>query len=151
MGELERSTCGADNVSMRIEAKVAGGRRALFEPAEMEWPESRALTLRELLTAVVAEEVADFRDRQAAKRLVRVLTEQQLAEGIVRGKVDSGGSDLDQEVDDDAAVATALEAFEDGFYFVFVDDEQVTELDATVTINPSSTLLFVRLVPLAGG
>lgn len=136
---------------MRIEAKVAGGRRTLFEPAEMDWPDSRTLTLRDLLTAVVTEEVADFRDRQAADRLVRVLTEEQLAEGVLRGKVASGGSDLDQEVDEAAAVHTALEAFEDGFYFVFVDDEQVTSLDAAVTINPASTLLFVRLVPLAGG
>ena len=38
-----------------------------------------------------------------------------------------------------------------GVDFVFVDDEQITDLDAVVTISPASTLLFVRLVPLAGG
>jgi len=135
---------------MRIEAKVAGGRRSLFEPTELDWPDSRTLTLRELLAAVVTEEVADFRERQAANRLLQVLTEEQLAEGVLRGKIASGGSDLDQEVDEAAAVETALEAFSDGFYFVFVDDEQVIDLEAEVTINPSSTLLFVRLVPLAG-
>jgi len=136
---------------MRIEAKVAGGRRSLFEPAELDWPEARTLTLGELITSVVREEVADFRDRQAANRLVRVLTEQELADGVVRGKIASGGSDLDQDVEPDAAVATALEAFTDGLYFVFVDNAQVEDLSAEVTINPASTLLFVRLVPLAGG
>ena len=135
---------------MRIEAKVAGGRRALFEPTELDWPDSRTLTLRELLTAVVTEEVADFKERQAANQLLRVLTEEELTEGVMRGKVASGGSELDQEVDEAAAVSTALEAFADGFYFVFVDDEQITALDANLTVNPSSTLLFVRLVPLAG-
>jgi hypothetical protein len=135
---------------MRIEAKVAGSRRRLFEPTELDWPDSRSLTLRELLGLVVAEEVASFRERQAANQLLRVLTEAELAEGVLRGKVASGGSDLDQEVDEAAAVETALEAFADGFYFVFVDDEQITELEAEVTIGPASTLLFVRLVPLSG-
>jgi hypothetical protein len=95
--------------------------------------------------------VADFRDRQAANRLVRVLTEQQIAEGAAAGKVTSGGSELDQEVDGERAVAVALEAFRDGFYYVFVDEAQVEDLAAVVTITPASTLLFVRLVPLAGG
>ncbi len=104
----------------------------------------------QLLTAVVNEEVADFKERQAANRLLRVLTEEELAEGVMRGKVASGGSELDQDVDETAAVETALEAFSDSFYFVFVDDEQITSLDAEVTIGPSSTLLFVRLVPLSG-
>lgn len=136
---------------MRIEAKIAGARRALFEPTELEWPISRSLTLGDLLTVVVKEEVADFRQRQADNRLIRVLTEEQLAEGVLSGRISSGGSELDQEVDESTAVETALEAFADGFYFVFVDDEQITDLDATVTVNPTSRLLFVRLVPLAGG
>ena len=123
----------------------------MFDPAEIDWPEVRSLLLRDLIEAVVREEVADFRERQAANRLVRVLTEQQIAAGAERGKVSSGGSDLDQPVDPDVAVATAIEAFSDGFYFVFVDGEQVEDLDVAVTIAPDSTLLFVRLVPLAGG
>lgn len=136
---------------MRIEAKVVGGRRPLFEPTEFDWPESRTLSLQELLTVVVEAEVAEFRERQAANRLIRVLTEEELAAGVLAGKVASGGADLDQEVDAAAAVATALEAFADGFYFVFVDDLQITDLEAEVTVSPASTLLFVRLVPLAGG
>ena len=135
---------------MRIEAKVAGGRRALFEPTELEWPDTRTLQLRELISLVVAEEVSDFRARQESNRLLRVLAEEDLTTGVLRGKVASGGSDMDQEVDLGAAVHVALEAFEDGFYFVFVDGEKIESLEADVTIGPASTLLFVRLVPLAG-
>ena len=135
---------------MRIEAKVAGGRRALFDPAELAWPETRTLTLRELLAAVVTEEVADFRNRQTANRLLRVLTEQELSAGVIRGKVASGGSEVDQGVDLEAAVETALEAFSDGFYYVFVDAKQIKDLATVLTISPTSTLLFVRMVPLTG-
>ena len=136
---------------MRIEAKLAGQRTGLFQPRELEWPETREMQLSELITAVVHDEAEQFRSRQAENRLLRVLNPDQIAEGVERGKITSGGSDLDQAVNGGQAVATALQAFEDGFYFVFVDNEQIESLDQKVTVAPTSTLLFVRLVPLAGG
>jgi hypothetical protein len=78
---------------------------------------------------------------------VHVRTEAEVTEGVLRDRIASGGSELDEA----AAVATALEAFADGLYLVFIDDEQITELSAPVEIRPTSTPLFVRLVPLAGG
>ncbi len=109
------------------------------------------MPLSELITEVVREEVEQFHGRQAENRLLRVLDPDQIASGVQKGKVSSGGSDLDQPVDETVAIATALQAFADGFYFVFVDGEQIDDLDQKVTVAPTSTLLFVRLVPLAGG
>ena len=101
--------------------------------------------------ALVRDEVEEFHTRQAENRLLRILTVDQIAQGVERGKVTSGGSDLDQPVDVERAIATALEAFRDGFYFAFVDGEQVEGLDQVITVAPTSTLLFIRLVPLVGG
>jgi hypothetical protein len=70
---------------------------------------------------------------------------------VEQGKVDSGGSELDQKVEAQPAVEVALQAFEDGLYFVFVDDNQIEDLDAMVALKPTSQLLFLRLVPLVGG
>lgn len=67
------------------------------------------------------------------------------------GKVDAGGSDLDQVVESEQAVETALQAFIDGLYFVFLDEQQQENLDEIVTLQPHSQLLFLRLVPLVGG
>jgi hypothetical protein len=136
---------------MRIEAKLAGQRRGLFEPREWEWPDAKEMTLGELISEVVRDEVRQFRDRQAENRLLRILTPAAIAEGVERGKITSGGSEIDQPVDTEDAVATALEAFGDGFYFVFVDDQQIEDLEQTITVAPTSTLLFIRLMPLAGG
>jgi len=36
-------------------------------------------------------------------------------------------------------------------YFVFIDDVQQTDLDATVYVGEGSRLMFVRLVALIGG
>ena len=136
---------------MRIEAKIAGQRRELFTPYELEWPVAKALTLSELIDAVVRHEVDAFRTRQQERQLDRVLTNAQIAEGARLGKVGPEGRATPAQVDADQAVATALEAFTDGLYFVFVDGNQIEDVDTTVHVVPTSTLLFVRLTPLVGG
>jgi hypothetical protein len=54
-------------------------------------------------------------------------------------------------VDVDTAVETAVQAFEDGLYVVFVDDQEQAELDAELWLKPDSRMKFVRLTFLAGG
>ncbi len=68
-----------------------------------------------------------------------------------QGKLEAGGSELDQKVEADAAVEVALQAFKDELYFVFIDDDQIEHLDAKVVLKPTSQLMFLRLVPLVGG
>ena len=92
-----------------------------------------------------------FRTRREQRRLTRVLTKADISLGVERGKVDMGGRDLEQEVEPQAAVDNALQAFEDGLYFVFIDDEQQQALDSEVYLKPNSHLTFLRLVPLVGG
>ncbi len=62
-----------------------------------------------------------------------------------------GGRDLDQKVDVNEAIATALEAFEDGLYLVIVDGQEQRSLDGQVFLNADSKIAFVRLTMLAGG
>ncbi len=51
--------------------------------------------------------------------------------------------DVEQAVDD------AISAFQDGFYYLFVNDIQVELLDQI--LNDVGDVLIVRLTPLAGG
>jgi hypothetical protein len=135
---------------MKVEAKVTGQRRRPTDVREVEVPAGDS-DLRSVIDAVVRSEVDAFRLRQLDGRLLQVLSPEQIAAGVEVGRITSGGSDLDQDVDPDTAVATALESFADGLYFVFVDDRQIEGLDEVVAVTPDSTLLFVRLVPLVGG
>ena len=63
----------------------------------------------------------------------------------------AGGSELAQHVDPEQAIATALEAFEDGLFLVVVDETEVKELDSVVPLTESSRLTFIRFTMLAGG
>ena len=84
-------------------------------------------------------------------QIVRILTERQIEEGLVKGRIDSGGRNLHQTVNPDEAVATALQAFEDGLYLVILDGDEQRELDRQIFLQTDSHVVFVRMVMLAGG
>jgi hypothetical protein len=98
----------------------------------------------------VTAEVTAYELRADEAALVRVLTERSLSEDLARGTVRMGYVERVEHVDLAAAVATAQLAFDDGIFKVFVGDD---ELDGTTTANLSdgADVLFLRLVPLAGG
>jgi hypothetical protein len=113
------------------------------------------VSARRLIEAAVSAEVAAYQARAEEARLVRVLTEKSLLEDLARGAVRAGGPREDglgepSPVEARTAVETALLAFEDGIFKVFVGDDELTG-DAGVEVADGAALLFLRLVPLAGG
>ena len=136
--------------TLTISGKVLGKSQNLFTTWQLDLPEQSS-TLAELLTQIVTAEVSAFQLRQADRRMTKVLGLVDIEAGVAAGKVSSGGSELDQIVDVRGAVETALQVFEDGFYLVFIDDQQQEDLQATVALTSSSELLFLRLTPLVGG
>ena len=56
-----------------------------------------------------------------------------------------------REIDADAQINSAVEAFERGAFFVLVDGRQVTKLDAPLEITYHSEVMFVKLLPVNGG
>jgi hypothetical protein len=142
--------------SLLIEGKIPGQRRPLFPDWQMPFPPELnnaggRMLLRDLIARVVHEEVAAFQGRQEAARLSHALSAQDIARSLMKGKIDMGGRDAVQEVNVEEAIGTALLAFEDGLYYVFVDDKQQTDLEQEVFLRPESRVTFMRLVALAGG
>ncbi len=140
---------------LTVSARSAGSRRALVHDWSVPLPDAlvgKPVKLRDIIDVIVRAEVEAFRKRQRERRLFRVLTAREIEEQAERGKVAPGGSEVpEQKVDEDEAVRTALEAFQDGLYLVIVDGEQITDLDTPVPVRPDSRIMFVRLVLLAGG
>jgi hypothetical protein len=139
-----------------ISGKALGRKKPLFADWSIPLPpgldkSGGRLTLRDLIAHVVRGEVEAFRERHQKRQLLRALTAGDIEKGAARGKVDMGGRDLKQPVDEEEAVAVALQAFEDGLYLVIVDGEEQRDLDREVYLRPDSRLTFVRLVMLAGG
>jgi hypothetical protein len=142
--------------TITVKGKVVGRSRPPFADWSIPFPpdlheSGDSLTLRDLITRIVLHEVEAFRARQEERRLTRIISRAEIERGVAAGKIDMGGRDLQQEVDPQQAVGAALLAFEDGFYFVFLDGSQQKSLDQTVFVRPDSQVTFVRLVPLVGG
>jgi hypothetical protein len=138
-----------------VAAKVVGQKKLVFTDWRIPLPpnadDSGRFTLRDLIIAIVRREVESFKERQEQRKLAQIFTAAQIQEGATRGKIDMGDKDFEQVVNEDEAVSTALQAFEDGLYFVFIDDVQHESLNQTVFIGEDSHVLFVRLIALVGG
>ena len=144
------------SIEITVEGRIAGQRRSLFADWHIELPpmeERRGnhLKLRDLITTIVLKEVDAFKTRQEERRLARVMSKKEIDAGVLQGKVEPGERDLQQEVDSNEAITVALQAFEDGLYFVFVDEVQQMKLDDEVFIKSKSKVMFLRLTALVGG
>lgn len=146
----------SEQVTFTVEARVLGQRRPLAERWTVALERADAegsVTLREALVAIVTDEVNAFNQRQRERRLIRVMTREEIERGAEAGKVDMVGLDAraPQQAQVTDAIATALQAFADRFYLVLLDGMSIETLDTPLTLHADSHLTFVRLVPLIGG
>lgn len=143
-------------VAVRVSATVAGYCHGGVREHDLvlELPPGTVMA-RQLIEAAVTAEVAVYEARAEETSLVGVLTEKSLADGLARGAVRPGGRQEEAgepaAVDVAAAVDAALLAFGDGFFKVFVGDSELADDDPAVRVADGTALLFLRLVPLAGG
>jgi len=123
---------------------------AVPTPPGLDDSDGGGITLRDLIARIVRSEVAAFQIRANGRRLVRALTQSEIEEGKIRGRIDSGGRESTGTVDADVAVGAALQGFDDGLYLVIVDGVEQRDLDSQVYLTTDSKLVFLRLTFLAG-
>ena len=151
-------------VAVRVRVTVTGHRRR----GEQERGLALALppgpvTARQIVAAAVTAEAAAYQARAGEASLVRVLTDRALRTDLDQGAVRMSDGRMSEgrmsdrrmsdrpsaePVDVTAAVETALLAFDDGIFRVFVGDREV---EGPVQLPDGAAVLFLRLVPLAGG
>ncbi|GHO79915.1 hypothetical protein KSD_76860 [Ktedonobacter sp. SOSP1-85] len=151
------------NTTLRVEARMIGKRQPFDAPWQVTLSPDMLCTatdtghgilLRDLIAALVRAETQAFRLRQQERRILHVLSAQEINNAARTGKVSMGGEEelvVPVEVNEDEAVQVALQAFEDGIYLVFLDGQPQRHLDSSVQLRPESYLLFIRLVALVGG
>ncbi|WP_437222593.1 hypothetical protein SH661x_002853 [Planctomicrobium sp. SH661] len=135
---------------------LLGQRKPLFAdwsiPLPPEWRGEGGVTLRDIITRIVREQVQAFRRRQEDRQGLKVLTSRQIADAAETGRITLGESEVGlQPVNEEAAIGSALQAFEDGLFLVVIDEVEYKELDRQVPILEDSRITFLRLTLLAGG
>lgn len=132
-----------------VRVKVPGKRREVLAPIARELPEGIG-SLRQLLRIIVEQEVARYNAAPEDTQLIPFLTQEALDDQIRAGRVSFGRIYSDKKADPEKAVLNALQCWEDGIVRVFLNDEELTQLDAPLVIPEKAQLTFLRLTFLAG-
>lgn len=110
-------------------------------------PETAEQLIREAVHTCVSQYNARV---EAGESGVKPLSEGDISEMSEIGKIAFGINYGNKTADETEAVAVALQAYEDGLFRVFVDEEELTELSQPLSLSEDSTLTFIRLTMLAG-
>ena len=132
-----------------VKLKSVGKRRPVLENTPYTLPDGIS-TLRQLIKAVVRQEVEKYNSRGTENMLVPFLTEDEISDQSTTGKVSFGRLYSDKKADPERAVETALLGFEDGIFKVLIGDKEATGLDSPIEIMEGDILTFIRLTFLAG-
>ena len=107
-------------------------------------------TVKELLTEFVTINVKKFNEGLIEDDVVPYLTDEKISDLSDAGKISFGVDYNGQKQDLEKAIENALQSYEDGIYRVFVNDEELGEINGKATLKENDELTFVRLTMLAG-
>ena len=132
-----------------IQMKAAGRRRPVLEDVPYELPDQIS-TLRELLTARVEIEVKRYNEKGTDVQMIPYLTKEEVEDQAAAGKIGFGRIYSEKKADSAKAAENALQCFEDGLVRVFLEGQELTELDEAVCLKEGGRLTLIRLTFLAG-
>ena len=135
-----------------VEGKTPGSKAPTFAPfgfePDEEGGDGSSYRVRHLIAKLVRESVRDFHLRENADAM-KVLTSEAIVEGLRKGKFGRAREEK-QTVDLEGATGQALQAFEDGLYLLFVDDDEKRSLEEIVHLRPDTKITVIRLTALSG-
>jgi len=141
-------------MEIKVCVKQLGKKRPLLKDRVIEIAEIGPVpSLKTLLEAVVEQQVNEYNQKMSESDESGM--EKQPALGYLPILTDTGkagfGSIYNQhKADLVKACETALQAFEDGLFAVFLEEEELKDLGQPVALTPQKRITFIRLTFLAG-
>ena len=132
-----------------IRIKAAGKKKDVLQLTPYEINDNIS-TLRELLTDIVITEVNKYNNKNNDTVLTAFISQEQIDDLSLTGKVSFGDVFTDKKAEKNSAINNAIQCFEDGIVRVFMDETELAELDAPLTIKENEVFTFIRLAFLAG-
>lgn len=132
-----------------VNVKQIGKRKNKIDKKKYEISE-KITTVKELLTEFVTINVNEFNNGFTENDIVPYLTDKKINDLSDAGKISFGVDYNEQKQDLEKAIENALQSYEDGIYRIFVNDNEVGEIDCEINLKENDELTFVRLTMLAG-
>ncbi|RAW10184.1 hypothetical protein DC345_29405 [Paenibacillus taichungensis] len=132
-----------------ITVKSLGKRKPALAKQAAELPETTD-TLRQLIKNMVAQQLKALQDKKNEAEWLAYLMPEDIQELGAAGKVGFGTIYNEGVRDVEGAMDTAVTAYEDGLFKVFLNDEEVQALDDPLIIQENDNVVFIRFTMLAG-
>ncbi|MFK7936422.1 MAG: hypothetical protein AB8G22_23105 [Saprospiraceae bacterium] len=139
--------------TIQLTVKQLGKKRPTLNAVPLTLPHtlSATPTLRELIAVIVEQQVTTFNEQRNEPNILPFLQPNELMERAATGKVSFGDNYNKTTVKVQKAIENAWQAYEDGLFLVFIDEQKIELLNDAVSLQSSSQLMFLRLVALVGG
>jgi hypothetical protein len=124
-------------------------RKAYLEKVEIHLNKNPQ-TITELLSELVSINVSTYNQRIQDAPMVHFLTKQDIEEKETVGKVGFDVTYNEQMADVQESIQTAIQAFEDGLFKVFVNEIEQGVDNAALSLNDGDQIAFIKLTMLAG-
>lgn len=132
-----------------ITVKSLGKRKPALAKQAAELPETTD-TLRQLIKNMVAQQLKALQDKNNKAEWLAYLMPEDIQEQGEAGKVGFGAIYNEGVPDIECAMDTAITAYEDGLFKVFLNDEELQGLDEPLIIQEDDNVVFIRFTMLAG-
>ncbi len=136
-------------MKLTIRVKKFSRRENQIASLVYEYPDTMT-TVRDLLAETVKRMVDDYVKRMNSGDALKVLTEADISDQSVSGKIGFGKNYGKKRPDTQHSIQAAWECFEDGIVVVFADGVRLEKLEEQLAVRDGSELTFVRMTFLAG-
>lgn len=136
-------------MNLSVNVKQLGKRKNVIENKKFS-VDPVPFTTAELIIAIVIRQVQEYNERLEQSDLLKYLTEEEIKEKSVSGKISFQVNYNGMAANAQKAVYNALQSFEDGIFRVFLNDRELESLNDAICLKEEDTLTFIRLTMLAG-
>ena len=136
-------------MDIKVNVKQIGKRKSVVDGMPFQY-EMIPKTVQALITETVKICLDAYKKRVEARDTMKVLDKDNIEELAEIGKIAFGISYGEKVPKEQEAIDTALTAFGDGLYRIFLNGEELSDLQQSIVLNEDTELTFIRLTMLAG-
>lgn len=137
-------------MKLSIQIKQLGKRKCSIKPMPVELTGEAPHNVRELITAIVRWQVAEYNTRPTENDLLKYLTQEEIDNHAEIGKIGFGVNYNGSLASVEAAVENALQSYEDGIFRLFINEEETGAANSPINLKEGDLLTFIRLTMLSG-
>ena len=136
-------------MKVKITVKQMGKKRNKIDEADFAL-RRQPQSVKELIEESVHTCVSLYNQRWDKKDAAMPLSDSEIEDMSEIGKIAFGINYGSKKAEEDLAVQTAIQAYEDGLVRIFLNQEELGDIGQEITVSEGDCLLFIKMTMLSG-